>query len=117
MPKNLGKKKKKKKTVATSTIQQPAQEPSFEGTIEHAAAEKCETAVPGDEDVNESEPLSKEASEVVEPAAAKECEASNVPTNVCNLGITEYIQPIDKYVTLHIRYKSNRANMVHSKPI
>ena len=58
--------------MATSTIQQPAQEPSLEGTIEHAAAEKCE--------------------------------ASGVPTNVCNLGITEYVQPVDRYVTLHIRY-------------
>ena len=100
MPKKGG---KKKKTVATSTVQQPAQEPSLEGTIEHAAAKQCETAAPGDEEVNEPEPFSEEASEVVEPAAAEECEASDVPTNVCNLGITKYVQPVDRYITLHIR--------------
>lgn len=46
-------------------------------------------------------PIPEEGSEVVEPAAAEECEASSVPTIVCNPGITEYVQPVNRYVTTH----------------
>ena len=75
-----------------------------------------EIAVPGDEKVNEPEPFSEEASEVVERTAAEECEASDVPTTVCDPGIIEYVQPVVRYVTLHIRLKRNGANWYIQSP-
>lgn len=122
-----------KKAAATSKIQRSAQESSPEGTAEPAAAEQCEIAVPGDEEepepfseeasevvepvaaeecdatipdseeIEAPEPISEEGSEVVEPATAEECEASGVSTTVGTPGITEYVQPVDRYVTPHIR--------------
>lgn len=97
----MGKGGKKKKTVVISTIHRPAQEPSPEGTVEPGPAEDCDVTIPYSEQIVAPKPIPEEGSEVVEPAAAEECEASSVPTIVCNPGITEYVQPVNRYVTTH----------------
>lgn len=109
MPKGTKKKK---------PVQRPAQEPGREGTVlELGPVDDCNVTIPENEEIVAPEPISEEVSEVVEPAAAEKCEASDVPTSVCDPGIIEYVQPVDRYVTLHILLKRNGANLVHSKLI
>lgn len=99
-------------------IRRPAQEPSREGTVlELGPADECNVTIPENEEIVAPEAIPEEVSEVVEPAAAEKCEASDVPTTVCDPGIIEYVQPVDRYLTLHILLKRNGANLVHSKPI